>query len=356
MASQLNLTFTHFYKQQRFLSCPNNDIFTSTKQLRLHPAHVSNVENGGDSYLGMWRKAMDRERKEIEFNKIAKNVVNEDDNNLEKKSSEFFKILEVPKETRDEVQRMQLVDRAAAAIAVVATLKNEVQNNSYSGLSNDADEEAGDGVVFYSSQGSGGIGTPGPDFWSWVPPSNTSSNAEDGADSALSRNAATSLIEPNPVMELDPSSSYLSLPFETKHNPPLPPLQSLMEVEKQDASGSILETPELKEEHQVDNVFSTNAEDAINALADVNQVSSQGTKPEGSMWWKETGTEVRPDGVVCRWTLTRGVSADKSVEWEDKYWEASDEFGYKELGSEKSGRDAFGNVWREFWKESMSQV
>nr|GFD13760.1 hypothetical protein CTI12_AA088340 [Tanacetum cinerariifolium] len=98
---------------------------------------------------------MDRERKEIEFNKIAKNVVNEeedDDNNLEKKSSEFFKILEVPKETRDEVQRMQLIDRAAAAIAVVATLKNEVQNNSYSGLSNDADEEGGDGVVFYSSQ------------------------------------------------------------------------------------------------------------------------------------------------------------------------------------------------------------
>nr|GFC99390.1 hypothetical protein CTI12_AA088340 [Tanacetum cinerariifolium] len=143
--------------------------------------------------------------------------------------------------------------------------------------------------------------------------------------------------------------------FETKHNPPLPPLQSLMEVGKQDVSGSTLETPELKEEHQVDNVFSMNAEDAINALADVNQVSSQGTKPEGSMWWKETGTEVRPDGVVCRWTLTRGVSADKSVEWEDKYWEASDEFGYKELGSEKSGRDAFGNVWREFWKESMSQ-
>ncbi|PWA91786.1 hypothetical protein CTI12_AA088340 [Artemisia annua] len=365
MASQLNLTFTHFYtKHKRFLLvCPNNDIITSTKLLRLNPVHVSNVDNKGgtdDSYLGMWRKAMDRERKEIEFNKIAKNVVNEEneeEEDLEKKSSEFFKILEVPKETRDEVQRMQLIDRAAAAIAVVSNLKNEgvrvsVENEeAYSGLSND-----GDGVVFYSSEGSGGIGTPGPNFWSWVPPSDTYSNAEDGADPALSRNAATSPVEPNPVMELDPSSSYLSLPFETKHNPPLPPLQSLMEVEKQDVSGSILETPELKEEHQVDNVFSTNAEDAIHALADVDQVSAQGTKPEGSMWWKETGTEVRPDGVVCRWTLTRGVSADKSVEWEDKYWEASDEFGYKELGSEKSGRDAFGNVWREFWKESMSQV
>jgi hypothetical protein len=46
-------------------------------------------------------------------------------------------------------------------------------------------------------------------------------------------------------------------------------------------------------------------------------------------------------------------SADQVVEWQDKYWEASDEFGHKELGSEKSGRDATGSVWREYWKESM---
>ncbi|GKD28311.1 hypothetical protein Tco_1239089 [Tanacetum coccineum] len=73
-------------------------------------------------------------------------------------------------------------------------------------------------------------------------------------------------------------------------------LQSLMEVEKQDFSSSILEPPERK--HQVVNVFSTNAEDAIHVLA------AQGTKPEGSMWWKETGRDVRPDGVVCRWRWT----------------------------------------------------
>ncbi|GJS64220.1 probable histone chaperone ASF1A [Tanacetum coccineum] len=58
-----------------------------------------------------------------------------------------------------------------------------------------------------------------------------------------------------------------------------------------DFSSSILEPPELKEEHQVVNVFSTNAEDAIHALADVDKVSPQGTKLKGSMWWKETGTE-----------------------------------------------------------------
>ncbi|KAF5752341.1 hypothetical protein HS088_TW01G00249 [Tripterygium wilfordii] len=49
-------------------------------------------------------------------------------------------------------------------------------------------------------------------------------------------------------------------------------------------------------------------------------------------------------GLTCRWMMTRGVSV---VEWQEKFWEAA-EFDYKELGSEKSGRDANGNVWREF--------
>ena len=74
------------------------------------------------------------------------------------------------------------------------------------------------------------------------------------------------------------------------------------------------------------------------------------------MWWKETGVEQRPDGVVCKWTVLRGVSADGAVEWEDKYCEASDWFDHKELGFEKSGRDAAGNVWRECRKVSMWQV
>ncbi|GJQ94073.1 hypothetical protein Tco_0005212, partial [Tanacetum coccineum] len=67
-------------------------------------------------------------------------------------------------------------------------------------------------------------------FWSWEPPSNTYYNDEDGIDPTISKNAATSPIEPTPMMELDPSSTYLSLPFETKHNPPLPLLQSPMKV------------------------------------------------------------------------------------------------------------------------------
>ncbi|KAI3814288.1 hypothetical protein L1987_19039 [Smallanthus sonchifolius] len=353
MASQLYLTFAPFHtKKHRFLEIPKRFLFSTESRGKRFSVRVS---DGGDSYLGMWRKAMDRERKQIEFNKIAEESGGGVED-LETKSSEFLKILEVPTEERDRVQRIQVIDRAAAAIAVATTLlreeRNTVENESF-GLGNLDDGD--DFTVGDSQQGSDSIGTPGPNFWSWIPPSDTDSSVDDGADSAASsRSASPYLSESNPVMELEPSITHLSLPFEsTSYNPSLPPFQSLMEVGKQGVAGS---SPQLSGEAEVDKLFSTNAEDAAHALAEVDPVSSHGTSPKGSMWWKETGTEVRADGVVCRWTLTRGVSADKSVEWEEKYWEAADELGYKELGSEKSGRDASGNVWREFWKESMSQI
>lgn len=86
------------------------------------------------------------------------------------------------------------------------------------------------------------------------------------------------------------------------------------------------------------------------------EFAQEGIAPDGSKWWRETGIEERSTGVVVKWTLTRGVTSEGTVEWEEKYWEASDRFDYKELGSEKSGRDARGNVWREFWKECLWQV
>lgn len=73
----------------------------------------------------MWREAVDREKKETGFNKIAQNLPPIDDDTvegLEKRSHEFQKILEVSKEERDRVQRMQVIDRAAAAIAAARAL------------------------------------------------------------------------------------------------------------------------------------------------------------------------------------------------------------------------------------------
>lgn len=169
---------------------------------------------------------------------------------------------------------------------------------------------------------------------------------------------ATDLV--NPVIEKEQAVDSLSIPFESaisesNHNAPLPPLQSLMEIEKVDAP-SQLDLPSQEEEYKLDLVFSKHAAEAVDALRNVGESSSHGVNPDGSKWWRETGIERRPDGVVCKWTLTRGVSADEGIEWEDKYWEAADQFDYKELGSEKSGRDAAGNVWREYWRESMRQV
>lgn len=98
------------------------------------------VSHGGESYLDMWRKSVERERKEIEFQKIANNLANlendgdnEDDEykeKLEKKSQEFTKILEVSREERDRVQRMQVVDRAAAAIAAARAILKESNSSS----------------------------------------------------------------------------------------------------------------------------------------------------------------------------------------------------------------------------------
>lgn len=79
---------------------------------------------------------MDREKEAKKFQKIVENEggrVDDDDEEeedeeeeseeeLERKSHLFKKILEVPKEERDRIQRLQVIDRAAAAIAAARAL------------------------------------------------------------------------------------------------------------------------------------------------------------------------------------------------------------------------------------------
>lgn len=97
------------------------------------------VSKGSESYLDMWRKAVERERLAIKFQHIKTSSDDVDDQQqnqvLEKKrSSEFEKILQVPSEERDRVQRMQVIDRAAAAIAAARALLNQtsLENNTTS--------------------------------------------------------------------------------------------------------------------------------------------------------------------------------------------------------------------------------
>jgi hypothetical protein len=76
-----------------------------------------------------------------------------------------------------------------------------------------------------------------------------------------------------------------------------------------------------------------------------------GTLSSGARWWREEGKELLEDGKVMSWTVIRGTSADGAVEWEEKFWETSDAFTYRELGAVKSGRDSKGQAWQESWKE-----
>ena len=220
------------------------------------------------------------------------------------------------------------------------------------------------GVIPVQESAAQGNGVPGPDFWSWTPP--VESDLPSGEDSGLQLNTKASVRPtlPSAVVEKERTPQFLSIPFESllsrsEQSDTLPPFQSLLEVEKaESASEQQLSSSSLtlEEEQLLGESSSGYAEEAAHALSEANKWSPIGVNPDGSRWWKDTGIERRPDGVICRWTMTRGVSADTEIEWQEKYWEASDDFGYKELGSEKSGRDAYGNVWREFWRESMSQV
>jgi hypothetical protein len=214
-----------------------------------------------------------------------------------------------------------------------------------------------------SSERSGYQGTPGPDFWSWVPPENNATGLQP-------QRAAVNNPKSMPtVSEKDRTPSSLSIPFESKSleetsdfpiifqtraMPSLPPLQSLLEVDKQPVSETE-SAPEVQANIRMPSI-DTDTVSAVSHQRHSAESSSSGVNEDGSRWWRETGVECRDNGVICKWTTVRGVSADEGTEWQEKFWEAADDFDYKELGAEKSGRDSFGRVWHEFWKESMWQV
>ncbi|KAL7144819.1 hypothetical protein ABFS83_07G037400 [Erythranthe nasuta] len=346
---QLKSPFLHFSKETRFLSKQLLRNYNCNVPVRISriSAAAGGGDGGRDSYLDMWQKAVDREKMSVDFERMAENPVEsggkeESDEELERRNREFQNLLQVPPEERDRVQRMQVIDRAAAAIAAARAL---VKENSQPGMevSGEGTAETGGGKIDDLQEGNSSVGTPGPSFWAWTPPP-----SEDIFVESKMKPAAQISPPPPQVLEQDRSLDILSIPFETStlqntNKISLPPLQSLLNAEE-------------ARENELGVQFSAHAAEAADALSEMTETPLWGVNPDGSRWWKETGVERRSDGVVCKWTLTRGVSADEAIEWENKYWEAADEFGYKELGSEKSGRDSLGSVWREYWRESMMQI
>ncbi|XP_021902787.1 uncharacterized protein LOC110818281 isoform X2 [Carica papaya] len=84
-------------------------------------------------------------------------------------------------------------------------------------------------------------------------------------------------------------------------------------------------------------------------------VNESGTNEDGSTWYRESGEDLGKNGYRCRWTRMGGQSHDGSSEWKETWWEKSDWSGYKELGVEKSGRNAEGDSWWETWQEVLHQ-
>ncbi|KAK8511112.1 hypothetical protein V6N13_013525 [Hibiscus sabdariffa] len=365
---------SHHYRRRALIAAPK--LFYQRIRRSGIRLTVVRAVDGDDSYLSMWRKAKEREKKEAEFQRIAQNLAGDSGGGgggnggekrevLQKKSEEFQKILETPKEERDRIQRMQVIDRAAAAIAAARSL---IQNKDSSGKDDSGNENRKpisfqddgkqNGSIFVSRPANSGNGTPGPDFWSWTPPQSTDQVSNEMDELQIARKTTELPVSSIPVLEKDRSLGFLSIPFESKAYETtrnLPPFQSLVEVDKTKVSEAAVEETSLQVEHDLEVEFSAHAAEAADVIHMAKELSSQGVKQDGTRWWMETGVEQRPDGVICRWTMIRGVSVDQAVEWQEKYWEASDEFGYKELGSEKSGRDVYGNVWSEKWRESMLQ-
>ncbi|EFJ21173.1 hypothetical protein SELMODRAFT_107335 [Selaginella moellendorffii] len=83
--------------------------------------------------------------------------------------------------------------------------------------------------------------------------------------------------------------------------------------------------------------------------------NDSGTNEDGSTWFRECGEDLGENGYRCRYTVMGGRSSDGSTEWKETWWEKCDWTGYKELGAEKSGKNAGGDAWWETWQEILRQ-
>ena len=126
-ALQLLPPHTHSQKHPLVAVLPLHDLHLLGVGERSRSRLRVRVSDGDDSYLHMWKNAVDNERKSIDFQNIAHNSPPppNDHEDLEKKTLQFHKILQVSKEERDRIQRMQVIDRAAAAIAAARAILNE---------------------------------------------------------------------------------------------------------------------------------------------------------------------------------------------------------------------------------------
>jgi hypothetical protein len=91
------------------------------------------------------------------------------------------------------------------------------------------------------------------------------------------------------------------------------------------------------------------------SLAFESQLISQSVAPKEEKEEKvkrSSGESFGPNGYWYRWTEIEGVG-DKGEQWFERWWEASDWGGTRELGASKWGVTKGGDAWRETWREAL---
>lgn len=73
--------------------------------------------------------------------------------------------------------------------------------------------------------------------------------------------------------------------------------------------------------------------------------------PQGDVK-RSSGESFGPNGYWYRWTEIEG-KGENGEQWSERWWEASDWGGTKELGASKWGVTRGGDAWRETWREAL---
>jgi len=105
------------------------------RNARVRAAASAGGGAGGGSYLDMWRKAVERERRSAELARRLQAPAPAEAEAaaagappvevVERRTARFEDLLRVPREERDRVQRRQVIDRAAAALAAARAVLKE---------------------------------------------------------------------------------------------------------------------------------------------------------------------------------------------------------------------------------------
>ncbi|KAK9822741.1 hypothetical protein WJX74_002486 [Apatococcus lobatus] len=210
-----------------------------------------------------------------------------------------------------------------------------------------------------SAEAAQGEESAGGEEWDWADdlwvsspsePSSSQSNGQQQLQEPQLQRARQPQILPAPeLMFAEPAlSQFLDMPSQEAQDIAraragvLPPMQSAIELT------SAAAPPQRGMEPATT--------DALPSTSGRVMEDGRGRLADGTVYERTSGEELGKDGYWFRWTCLRGISPRGKVEFEEKWWEASDWAGMREMGAEKSGCRLDGSAWRETWRESLTNA